>query len=352
MDVTEQGGPFQQLERVRRRAYLLTALVASAAQLGILVVKVQTRHWQDVPSFALGTLVSLGIVVGIAWLRLPTARLNTGIATVITCATLLEFLPLVSAPVVGAQSHLTFIAQTALWFGLLRMRVAAPLTAAAYLGFAALVVTRPTHDLSLLWYLGCTTLVVGMVASFGQRVITYQQEAAAFQQDALTDPLTGLPNRRALLTRLRTLWGGQDFALLMLDLDHFKGVNDRFGHTAGDQVLAGTGAALLALIGPDRPDGTQLARWGGEEFMLLLPGVTARQAYAVTDRLQGATLPLEAGLPRVTFSAGAALSHEAVTLDDLLEQVDERLHAAKNAGRRQVRWVTDDPVPRDPAEVL
>lgn len=342
----------QDAEAVRRRAYVLAALVSATAHLGILALRVPRGEWQDLPSFLTGLVVSVLVALALTWGRLPTARLNAPVAAAVTLATTAEFLPLVSAPAVGTQAYLTFVGTVALWFGLLPIRLAAALSGTGYALFAALILTRPAPDVTLLTYLACITIVVGMVASFGQRVITYQQEAATFHQDALTDPLTGLPNRRALLTRLRALWGQQDFALLMLDLDHFKGVNDRFGHTAGDQVLAGAGAALLTLIGPDRSDGTQLARWGGEEFMLLLPGVTARQAYAVSDRLQGVTLPLEAGLPRVTFSAGAALSHEAVTLDDLLERVDERLHAAKNAGRRQVAWVADRTARQDAAEVL
>ncbi|MGM9319844.1 diguanylate cyclase domain-containing protein [Deinococcus aquaticus] len=335
---------------MRRRAYVLAALVSAAAHLGILALKVPRGEWQDLPSFLTGLVVSVLVAWALTWGRLPTAQLNAPVAAAVTLATTVEFLPLVSAPAVGTQAYLTFVGTVALWFGLLPIRLAAALSGTAYALFAALILTRPAPDVTLLTYLACITIVVGMVASFGQRVITYQQEAATFQQDALTDPLTGLPNRRALLTRLHAMWSaGTGFALLMLDLDHFKAVNDRYGHTAGDQVLAGTGAALLALIGPDGPDHTTLARWGGEEFMLLLPGVTARQAYAVTDRLQGAGLTLGAGLPRVTFSAGAALSHEAATLDALLERVDERLHAAKAAGRRQVCWTAPAPAQGGPS---
>ncbi len=333
----------QDAEAVRHRAYVLAALVSAAAHLGILTLKVPRGEWQDLPSFLTGLAVSLLILWALLWKRLPTTRLNMPVAVAVTLATTAEFLPLISAPAVGTQAYLTFVGTVALWFGLLPIRLAAVLSGAGYALFAALILTRPTPDLTLLTYLACITIVVGMVASFGQRVVTHQEQAAAFEQDSLTDPLTQLPNRRALLAQLRVLWPDAgprraEFALVMLDLDRFKDVNDRLGHTTGDQVLRETGPALRALTGAGLPAGTLLARWGGEEFMLLLPGVGAQAAYAMTARLSGAVLPLPAHLPALTFSGGAALSHEVASLDDLLALVDLRLHAAKAAGRAQVRW--------------
>lgn len=328
---------------MRHRAYVLAALVSAAAHLGIVALKVPRGEWQDLPSFLTGLVVSVLVAVALTWGRLPTARLNAPVAAAVTLATTAEFLPLVSAPAVGTQAYLTFVGTVALWFGLLPIRLAAALSGTGYALFAALILTRPAPDVTLLTYLACITIVVGMVASFGQRVITYQQEAAAFEQESLTDPLTQLPNRRALLAQLRALWPDAgprraEFALIMLDLDRFKDVNDRLGHTTGDQVLRETGPALRALTGAGLPAGTLLARWGGEEFMLLLPGVGAQAAYAVAARLNGAVLPLPAHLPALTFSGGAALSHEVGSLDDLLALVDLRLHAAKAAGRARVRW--------------
>jgi diguanylate cyclase len=348
--VTDWKTPVQDAETVRRRAYVLAALVSAAAHVGILVMKVPRGEWQDLPSFLTGLAVSLLILWALLGRRLPVTRLNLPVAGAVTLATVAEFVPLVSAPAVGTQAYLTFTATVALWFGLLPIRLAAGLSGVAYALFAALVLTRPAPDVTLLTYLACVTIVVGMVASFGQRVVTHQQQAAAFEQESLTDPLTQLPNRRALLAQLRTLWPDAgprraEFALVMLDLDRFKSVNDHLGHTTGDQVLRGTGPALRALIGAGLPAGTLLARWGGEEFMLLLPGVDAQEAYGVTERLSGAVLPLQAYLPALTFSGGAALSHEVASLDDLLALVDLRLHAAKAAGRAQVRWDARADVP-------
>jgi diguanylate cyclase (GGDEF)-like protein len=154
---------------------------------------------------------------------------------------------------------------------------------------------------------------------------------------ARLDPLTGLPNRRAWDERLpveaeRSARSGQPLTVAMLDLDHFKAFNDRHGHQRGDALLEAASAAWSSEL----RGGDLLARWGGEEFALLLPGTGADEAAAILDRLQAATPEGQ------TFSAGylverfrPGFDHE---LDDLLLVVDRAVYAAKRAGRsRTVR---------------
>ncbi len=334
------------MDDARRQAYLLAAAVATVVQLGLIALDLQTHNWIDLISSVPGTAVTMAIIPAILRWKVPTTVLGYAIATLVTLVELAEFLPYLVRPEVKPQAFFSFVVVTTLWFGLIPMRFAMMLSAAAYAALAALVLSRTTYDLGLLIYLASVTAVVGVVASFGQQVSAHQQKAAAFQQQSLTDALTGLPNRRALLGELHVLWAAKDtslttpFALLMLDLDHFKAVNDTHGHTVGDQVLQALGPALRGLI----RSADILARWGGEEFMLLIPDTTAQGAYSTAARLSGLVLDSSAPIPGVTFSAGAALSHEARTLDDLLALVDARLHAAKDAGRQQVRWDAS-PVP-------
>ena len=153
-----------------------------------------------------------------------------------------------------------------------------------------------------------------------------------------TDELTGLPNRRAwdeLLDReLRVARRtGQPVTVAMLDLDHFKAYNDLRGHLAGDRLLR-SGASLWQ----SRLRETDvLARWGGEEFALLLPGCDAACATGLIERLRG-LLP-----DGVTFSAGVAPAQDGRTADEIVAAADAALYAAKEAGRDRVELASPAP---------
>jgi two-component system cell cycle response regulator len=176
---------------------------------------------------------------------------------------------------------------------------------------------------------------------------------------AITDPLTGLHNRRFALPQLGRLMAemqdrpdGQ-VAVLLIDVDHFKAVNDRYGHAVGDKVLVGVAGRLRTRLRA----GDLLARVGGEEFLVVLPGATARTAEMMAERLRHeierrpfalddgiAGNSLAAGTitfgPRkisVTVSVGLALGPEpGETADQLYARADVGLYAAKAAGRNQV----------------
>jgi len=115
----------------------------------------------------------------------------------------------------------------------------------------------------------------------------------------------------------------------MLDLDHFKQVNDTLGHAAGDAVLEGFADVARGLL----REGDVLGRWGGEEFLLVLPGASPAHAQRVLARFQAAVRnTLLPGRP-VTFSAGVAAHQGAESVDTLLSRADVALYEAKHAGR-------------------
>jgi len=151
---------------------------------------------------------------------------------------------------------------------------------------------------------------------------------------ASTDPLTGLPNRRVFDAALeRLLASGGLGCVAIFDLDHFKSVNDRFGHEGGDQVLTSFAAGARKAL----RDGDLVARLGGEEFGVLLPGAGRDQARAVCERLRIATseapVLLAGGSARVTASAGLAEVVPGATAAGLLRAADEALYRAKTGGR-------------------
>lgn len=154
------------------------------------------------------------------------------------------------------------------------------------------------------------------------------------------DPLTGLPNRagfqrRALVALATATRAGQPSVAVMLDVDHFKAVNDGWGHAAGDAVLRGVARAAEAGL----RRGDALGRVGGEEFALVLPGLTPEAALPLVDRLREAitTAVPHPGAParRLTLSAGIAAiaGEDGAALERAFKAADGALYAAKGAGR-------------------
>jgi len=155
---------------------------------------------------------------------------------------------------------------------------------------------------------------------------------AETQLQASTDPLTGLMNRRSLENRARALrTSGTEFALVMADLDHFKSLNDRSGHETGDRALRVFAETLRDFV-----RGEDVAcRFGGEEFVVLLPGIGTHEAIEVIERVRAelARATSRGDVPTFTASYGIAQMSDAEDFDDLLARADQALFAAKKAGR-------------------
>ena len=165
------------------------------------------------------------------------------------------------------------------------------------------------------------------------------------QRMALTDVLTGLPNRRAAEERLHTEKAraprdGCGFALALVDIDHFKSVNDRYGHAVGDEVLKATAQRFEQGL----RDGDWVARWGGEEFLFVLHGCTAEDAGSIIGRMaelcRAQPIRTSVGDIALSFSAGvAALGANDTDIATLIDEIDQALYRAKGDGRDQVRLV-------------
>lgn len=161
------------------------------------------------------------------------------------------------------------------------------------------------------------------------------------EHQATTDMLTGLPNRRAFVARCsaelaRVQRSGEALSLAMFDLDHFKQVNDRYGHAAGDAVLRSVGQLCThSFRGED-----MAARVGGEEFLVLLPGCRLEQAAALMERfvstLAETDIDLGTQTLRVTATAGVVQQQASASLDALLASADAALYAGKQAGCNRV----------------
>jgi len=152
------------------------------------------------------------------------------------------------------------------------------------------------------------------------------------QLKATTDSLTGLSNRRSAEERVRQLNSeGKSFALVLADLDHFKHLNDSRGHEAGDQALRLFAETMHLSL----RDGDMGARWGGEEFALILPQTSASQAQEVVDRVRAklAENLLAGSIPAFTASFGISDTTMSPRFEELLRMADEALYRAKESGR-------------------
>jgi diguanylate cyclase (GGDEF)-like protein/PAS domain S-box-containing protein len=164
------------------------------------------------------------------------------------------------------------------------------------------------------------------------------------QLQASTDSLTGLVNRRTLERQLRALVKqGRPFALALADLDHFKKLNDRHGHEAGDRALRVFAQVARSVLRDD----DSVARWGGEEFMFVLPDLDRHQAVSVLERVRTNLAEAHSGgHPPFTASYGVTDSSRAEALLELIRLADLGLYAAKEAGRDRI--TISDALPEGP----
>lgn len=171
--------------------------------------------------------------------------------------------------------------------------------------------------------------------------IELQQLNKRLQHLATTDSLTKLANRRAFEARLDTYLGllerdKIEFSLLSLDLDHFKDINDQYGHDTGDKVLVAIGSLLASMF----RTADLAARTGGEEFAVILSAAGLEAAREIAERLRAAIEKLEFAGFTVTASIGVTTAHREDAREDLLRRADKALYMAKRSSRNCVKHLT------------
>jgi diguanylate cyclase (GGDEF)-like protein len=179
----------------------------------------------------------------------------------------------------------------------------------------------------------------------------YRHRAAA-----RTDPLTGIANRRGFMEQTavwrRAATGTQPTAVLLFDLDHFKSINDQYGHAVGDrtlQIFADIAKAHIGMAGT-------VGRWGGDEFVAVLTNTTPEIAATVAERIQvaleKAAADIDGRLVGATISTGMAFSnHGPFELPAMLLQADQALYRAKSEGRNRLAIAGEDAMPSDEREL-
>lgn len=183
----------------------------------------------------------------------------------------------------------------------------------------------------------CFVLEAGRLKARNELLILAETHRHAAQ----TDELTGLANRRDMHNRLTTEFAryqrsGHHFSIALIDLDLFKQINDQFGHDAGDEALREFAGLMKTVI----RQADVAARWGGEEFLVLLPDTSLLQALSLAERLRSEvsrhSFRFRDQVLPVTISAGVCSIAKARSLNDLLKQADLHLYNAKESGRNQI----------------
>ena len=214
------------------------------------------------------------------------------------------------------------------------------------LTWAGLAVLIPSLFISLLLLRSKQRLVKALNIQQQQTENALTEMRAAKEMNeklAQTDSLTGLFNRREMSQIIdaasRENNAQNNSCLLMIDVDRFKHINDQFGHAIGDMVLIELSAALRDLM----PDDAQCARWGGEEFLVLLPRYSCSKAQKLAENFiqKVAQMKINPESPvSITVSVGLKQLSPGLSMDEWIDQADQALYVSKNNGRNQVTVAT------------
>ena len=265
----------------------------------------------------------------------------------------------------GAAFQLQLLAIPALSFSLLPARRWAVRLAIALLGAAVLVAIylmptfgTPSADISVdtvhvlaVLNVASTLALLYTIAAFnnyyfqrerGRNAELLDEAQVAAQTDSLTDTL----NRRGIAPVIAAAARQGPYALALVDLDRFKRINDALGHGAGDVVLANVARSIARAVG----DRGTVARWGGEEFLIVLPQVSLTEAIAIAERMRAEIedeYAMDGLAERVTISAGVSHGRQFAAKEEMLRLSDAKLYEAKESGRNLVLGAEVGSVERD-----
>ena len=330
----------------RRQRWSALAPFIAAFGLALVLGWLPTGGPEEVPLMVLATVLILGTgvsLVGGVWSRVPE------LATLVPVVTLCVAVHLLRAASGGGSSagYGSLLLIPVIWQSLRRGRLTLDLTILvvsaaniiAVLFLASPVSTSAQWRSVILFTVVAVTMGHTIHKLVSDRARLFEQITRLAGHDALT----GLPNRRTWEDHLPQAVAEASTTALpltvaLLDLDHFKAYNDRLGHTAGDGLLSAAATAWETEL----RTGDLLARWGGEEFALLLPSTDAHDAERVLSRLLAVTPSGQ------TFSAGYTVTHlepgATPDLDQMLHDADQAMYAAKAAGRARSACAQDLPV--------
>ncbi len=302
------------------------------------------------------TMVVLSVLLIATWLRRHWQRaielccLLYMVAVCAGCMVLRMYVPRYGATLALEPLYLWFPVLYVFAFVLTDHRKGLAISLGVLLLFIAISVPflvleprSPVANITLQMYVVSAAMIAILYffSGYQHRLRLVQMAVDELEQLSSTDDLTRLANRRHMATAIGAALGGGvrgrgRFAVMLFDVDHFKQVNDRFGHATGDAVLV-----ALAVRAAQAFHGLGVVgRWGGDEFVAVVHGADAARALRVANALCADVASARlAGQPDVTISCGVALARPGDSVDGLLQRADAALYAAKRAGRNRVECV-------------
>ena len=321
--------------RVKAAFILLSLAVVAAIVSWLILLRVGIINTTDL--YVLPIVAVIGIA-GMVWLAFDSRRVGTVLAVWLCAVATYELLDLQNSFVI-VMKDTNLLGYGTVWFMVVTIAAFIALSprkalifSLIYNAIAVVINTTAFWDgirgdqlNGVLQFHAANVAALVVLWALSQLQKRYSQ----VERLSSIDSLTGLLNRRAFQVRLARVEGV--YSVVMFDIDFFKRVNDTHGHAFGDVVLREVAATLTNHA----PSDSSLARWGGEEFMLLLPNVSATDARATAAQLCAAVLNTRPGGIEVTLSAGVAQYKSGEASAATLERADEALYRVKNTGRNR-----------------
>jgi diguanylate cyclase (GGDEF)-like protein len=344
-----------QFSTIKRQGYLLALVLGGSAALVVALLGLNGQVVGVMTWLLAGSLAASGLALALRLIS-PTVleRLVLGLASLFFVSRfgfeLLSPLPSLEltfswAPIIWVLSSLVFGPLGALLHAAALLTISALLSTAYAAGFVG-AGPEPAVLANLLVFHLVSATLVALLYVLGKVKADYlnlERNALEWRHKAHTDMLTGIPNRRFLdrLLELEIMTGSataRPLAVMLLDIDHFKQVNDRYGHHVGDQTLR----SLAELLRANLRTADHLGRWGGEEFMIIAPGTDLLAAGELAERLRSAVEAYR--FPRlegpITVSFGIATLSVSDSKEALIRRADRALYQAKQLGRNRV-WLLE-----------
>lgn len=348
-------GTTPSIQKIKRRIYFVGFPLGVVVALGLAYAgwHQETPQLADAIGQPLFALLLAVLTIGLWRNSLSLRRVEYGLFTGIV---LMQLASLVYSAIAisGNSARLWDLTTTSIWgfviytlaflvlgvhTGLKLSSLLALLSTAVWLAYLFMTPASPLGIWSLFFQIHAVGGVqILLLYGFGQVISLQAHESATHELEAHTDPLTRLGNRRYLTEHMeqeiaRSQRTGETFSVVILDIDHFKMVNDRYGHNAGDQALVQVGQTLLAHA--RKMD--FVSRWGGEEFLVILPTSASGEAAEVAERFRTVLSQQSFGeVGSLTASFGVAEYWPGEGAEACIQRADEALYQAKATGRDRV----------------
>lgn len=323
-----------QIEEVLRRSQLRGVMAAALAQAALVLYR-----WAggSIPLELVGGLLFTLLMGLLIWRRWVANEVVNALAGSVTAVWVLCKIILClwnPGEVFEFQNYFVVALGVLMAVNWLPARWGLSLAALQIAGMVLVIRLRQPADTEMMLWACFLDVMVIFATLYGQQIVTARLRSQVLTQLVRTDPLTAVLNRRGGWQQLEALeQAGQGGAVLLIDIDRFKQINDTLGHATGDEMLTRLADELTRLTSAE-----QVSRWGGEEFLVLLPGQTLAGAYATAQTILQAARNIALPTlqpPHLSLSIGLSSLDEGQG-DALLRLTDERMYAAKRSGGQRI----------------